>query len=470
MRYMALLFTFAAAGMPIAIGTDFNPATVQEVQATEAFRTLPPGSWLPDDPADSLYRQARSALQRNEFGRAAQLFHQIRDRYPSSGYTPDSYYWEAFALYRSGNTDQLRTAVELLRTQKAKHPNAGTIGDASTLEARIRGELARRGDQESAAWVADRARGAGDTDRAVGGRNGNRNEDDCGDDEDDIRVAALNGLLQMDADRALPILKRVLARRDPGSACLRRKAVFLVSQKQSAETEDILLGLVRNDPDQEVREQAVFWLSQVATEKSTSALDSILRDSRDPELQKKALFALSQQHNPRAGQILRDYAIRNDVDDEIREQAIFWLGQERSPENVAFLQSIYAKATSPDIKAKVIFSLAQMGGAETLRWIMNIALDEKEDIETRKQALFWAGQSGVAIADIVTLYGRIQDTEMKEQIIFVLSQRKESAAIDKLIDIARNDPDREMRKMAMFWVSQSGDPRAADMLQQILDQ
>jgi len=42
------------------------------------------------------------------------------------------------------------------------------------------------------------------------------------------KVAALNALLQMDADRAMPILTKVLERRDACSAGLRRKAVFLV--------------------------------------------------------------------------------------------------------------------------------------------------------------------------------------------------------------------------------------------------
>lgn len=474
MRYTAVLFTLAAAGMPAFFGIrgdsgiEAPRAVIQSVAADE-FRTVPPPSWLPDDPADSLYREARSALQRSEFTKAAQMFKQIRERYPRSEYVGDSFYWEAFSRYRMGGTDQLKTALDLLRAQQERFASTGTRSDAMTLEARIHGELARRGDENSAQWVADHARGPSS---GVGysGSGTRRQGSTCGDDEDDLRIAALNALLQMDADQAMPILKKVLARRDPGSECLRRKAVFLVSQKRSTETEDILLGLVRNDPDQEVREQAVFWLSQVATEKSVTALDSILRSSRDPEIQKKAVFALSQQSNPRASQILRDYALRNDAPAEIREQAIFWIGQHKSAENAAFLQRVFTQATNPDTKAKVIFSLAQMGGTENSRWILGVALDGKQDMETRKQALFWAGQSGAPLEDIVGLYGKVTDNEMKEQIIFVLSQRKESAAIDKLIDIAKNDPNSELRKKALFWVGQSHDPRAAEVLQSILEQ
>ncbi|MGE3525067.1 MAG: HEAT repeat domain-containing protein [Gemmatimonadales bacterium] len=472
MRYNAVLFTLAAAGMPAFFGVQAfrgidAPAVVVQAAAADGFRTVPPPSWLPDDPADSLYREARSALQRSEFSKAAQMFKQIRERYPRSEYVGDSFYWEAFSRYRMGGTDQLKTALDLLRAQQERFADTGTRSDAMTLEARIHGELARRGDENSAQWVADHARSTG---AGYSGSGARRQGSSCGDDEDDIRIAALNGLLQMDADQAMPILKKVLARRDPGSECLRRKAVFLVSQKRSTETEDILLGLVRNDPDQDVREQAVFWLSQVATEKSVTALDSILRSSRDPEIQKKAVFALSQQSNPRASQILRDYALRNDAPAEIREQAIFWIGQHKSAENAAFLQRVFSQTTNPDTKAKVIFSLAQMGGTENSRWILGLALDGKQDMETRKQALFWAGQSGAPLEDIVGLYGKVTDNEMKEQIIFVLSQRKESAAIDKLIDIAKNDPNSELRKKALFWVGQSHDPRAAEVLQSILEQ
>jgi hypothetical protein len=54
---------------------------------------------------------------------------------------------------------------------------------------------------------------------------------------------------------------------------------------------------------------------------------------------------------------------------------------------------------------------------------------------------------------------------MKEQVIFVLSQRRNStAAVDKLMEIARNDRDPELRKKAIFWLGQSRDPRVQQFL------
>ncbi len=214
----------------------------------------------------------------------------------------------------------------------------------------------------------------------------------------------------------------------------------------------------------------MFWLSQVGTERAVAALDSILRTSTDRQMQEKAIFALSQVNKGRASAALRAYAERNDAPTELREQAIFWIGQSNNADNARYLQTLYGTLREKELKEKVIFSLSQMNSAENARFIMNIALNESEDIEMRKQALFWAGQQGGSITDLVALYAKMTNPEMKEQLIFVYSQRNEKPAVDKLVDIARSDPDREMRKKALFWLSQSNDPRVAEILQQIIDQ
>ncbi len=437
------------------------------------------GAVAPDeqDPADSLWRAARRALNRGEYAGAADLFVEITRRYPSSSRAADAPYWAAFALYKTDDAGNLRLARNALATQRGRYPRAATLREASALLARIQTALAQQGDAEAAAWVADHAREAGSPTEGpskgeppTGGGPGKGGPCPNEDDEDDLRIAALNGLLQMDAANAVPILRKVLARRDPCAAVLRRKAVFLVSQKRTAETEDILLDAAQHDPDSEVREQAVFWLSQVPTERAVNMLDSILKTVTDEELQEKAIFALSQQHSPRAGQILRAYAERPDARPEAREKAIFWIGQQRSAENAAFLRSLYARLTDPDLRDKVIFSLSQMRGEDNLRWMMDIALNEREPVELRKKALFWAGQSGADLGQLAALYDRMQDAEMKEQLIFVYSQRHEPAALDALIKIAKGEQNRELRKKAIFWLGQSHDPRAAQVLLEIINQ
>jgi len=79
------------------------------------------------------------------------------------------------------------------------------------LAVRINGELAKRGNANSAEKVAEAAKGD-DTPCTRASRN---------DDDLEMRTAALNALLQMDAQSAMPILKGVLAKRDGCSAQLR---------------------------------------------------------------------------------------------------------------------------------------------------------------------------------------------------------------------------------------------------------
>jgi HEAT repeat protein len=489
MQYMQFGLALAAvAGLGDSwihpLRSDLDRVPAQETPADSVAPVLP-APWLQGDAADSVYRRAREMLNRRDYRTAASLFGQIPERFPRSGYAPDAFYWQAFALYRIGGDRELRQGIEALRRQRERFPKAATHGDAAALERRIQGELARRGDSEAAADIASAAEAAGGpvppippvpptppeppTPPAPRGRHEHEHSS-CSGSDDDMKVAALNALQQMDASKARPVLRKVLARRDSGSVCLRRKAVFLVAQQQEPGTEDLLLESVRTDPDSDVREQAVFWLSQVGTDRAVGALDSILRFSKDPEIQDKAVFALSQQDNPRAQQALRSYAEREGIPEGTREKAIFWLGQHQSAENATYLRSLYGKLKSQDLKKKVLFSLSQMGGEENGRWLLGVARDTSQNLEMRKQALFRAGQGGVSIDELTKLYANVNDKEMREQLIFVYSQRDEPAALDKLIDIAKSDPSPDLKKRALFWLGQSEDSRAVQALQDIIDQ
>ncbi|HEX7980673.1 MAG TPA: HEAT repeat domain-containing protein [Gemmatimonadaceae bacterium] len=434
--------------------------------AVETFATQPRAPWQADDPADSLYRAAREQLNRGDYRTAAKSFALIVDKYPKSTYAGDAMSWEAYANYSIGEPRQLRDALRVLDEQRRRYPKAATRGDADALTVRIKGALARQGDDQSAADIANRAKGT--TEQACSR---------SGDDDDDQRMAALNALLQMNAEGAVPILKQVLAKRDACSAGLREKAVFLLSQKRTPETEDIMLDVVRNDPSREVRKKGVFWLGQVNTDKAATALEQIMSSStQDDEMREQAVFALMQQHSARGQAAVRAIAQDPKAPESVREKAVFWLGQQKSPENAAFLRGMFDKlADAPEgssaesIRQKILFSLSQMRGEGNDKWLMEVAANPKHSVETRKKAIFSAGQAGVTTADLVALYPKLTDPELKGQLIWVLSEKRDGAAIDRLMQIAKSDPDREMRKKAIFWLGQSNDPRVKDFLLEIIN-
>jgi hypothetical protein len=154
---------------------------------------------------------------------------------------------------------------------------------------------------------------------------------------------------------------------------------------------------------------------------------------------------------------------------DLREKAIFWLGQKPSAENAAYLRSLYGKLGNQDLKEKVLFSLSEMQGQGNVAWLLNVAQNERESTDLRKKALFWAAQSGLTAADLASFYDRTTDQEMHEQIIFALSQLRGAAATDKLISIARTERDPDLRKKAIFWLSQSKDPRVGEVLMGIVN-
>src|SRR5919202_5555135 len=419
-----------------------------------SFAQVPPEPWGEAGPADSLYRLGREAINRGDFRRAATLFAEISAKYPRSQYAPDALYWRAFALYRAGRDDDLREALRSLAAQRARFPRAKTIGDARELAVRIRGVLAQQGDVESAEAVS---------------RVAARNQPCVRDDNDsEVRAAAMNALLQMDAESALPIIKQVLQKRDECSVALREKAVFLLSQKPSSETETLLLDVLHNDPSQSVREQAVFWMGQVHTDRAAAALEEIATSSPDMELREKAVHALHEQGSERAAALLRRLAESEQTPESVREQAIFWLGQRRSQENAAFLRGLFGRLgkaeRNDDIRKKVVFSLSQMRGIGNDRWLLNIALDTTYSEDVRGHALWTAGQAGIPGSDLVALYDRLTDAQVKEKLIWVLSESRDRAATDKLVEIAQKDPDREMRKKALFWLGQKNDPRVRQII------
>ena len=244
----------------------WDAADIQAVQGTAAEPAAsPPAAWLPADPADSLYKAARDALNRREYRTAADLFAQIPARYPKSGYAGDALYWQAFALYRrgpgAGAAHGARRAAAPARALRGRRHQGRRRRAGAADPGRARAGLRRRGraagDRRP---VALQARGAAGAARSARSRprlpkrpsrriTKHMDHDDRCSDDDDMKIAALNALIHMDSDKARPILTKVLARRDAASVCLRRKAVFLISQGDNEGTEEILLNTARTDPD-----------------------------------------------------------------------------------------------------------------------------------------------------------------------------------------------------------------------------
>ena len=106
--------------------------------------------------------------------------------------------------------------------------------------------------------------------------------------------------------------------------------------------------------------------------------------------------------------------------------------------------------------------------ADTGPDLVALVRDADAPIEARKQALFWAGHTSLATRDLVQLYDGLGPYSLREHYVFVISQRRDDAAVDKLIDVARHDADLEIRKRAMYGLGQTQDPRAVKFLRDLV--
>jgi HEAT repeat protein len=419
-----------------------------------------PAAWANGDPADSLYRVAREALNRGDYRRAAQLFNELTQRYPNSAYAYVSVYYEAFSRYRIGTTEELKAADRALRALAGR--NAPTTNgwrddnaDVNGLRTRIRGTLAMRGDSDAADMVEHTARQAGAS---------------CDQEDVMVRVEALNALSQMDAAAALPILRRVVERRDDCLVELRRRAVFMLARRGDTEATTLLIATAKTDPNVTVRSEAISYLPRMPGDAGLTALEDILRTADDERIQRTAVRAIMASENPRARTSLRGLLERRDASETLRMQVLEAYSRERStPEDAAYLRWLYPRSDSERMKAAIIGALARIGGKDNQDWLAAVVRNTSESSQLRSAALQRLSRSDIPVSEIDRIYDAADSRGMREQLISALASRKEPEATDKLIEIAKGSTDLDMRRLAINYLSRKNDPRATKLLMELIE-
>ncbi|HEX4684324.1 MAG TPA: HEAT repeat domain-containing protein [Gemmatimonadaceae bacterium] len=436
----------------------------------------PARGWAPNDPADSLYNLAREVLNRGDWGRAARMFQDLQRSYPKSVYEKDAEYWEAWSRYRIGTTDELKQSAKILEPLVARvSPNTGdnsntpyargygfTVGkrlsdsDILGLYARVNGVLAQRGDADAAAKVAKLAQ------QGVS----------CDQEDLQLRAEALSALTQMDPNQALPILHRVLDRKDECSASLRRNAVLILSRRTDPDATALLLQTAKSDPNIAVRSEAVSYLSRVPGDAGVNALEDILKTEQDERIQRAAVRGLMASDNPRARSSMRALLDRKDAALNLRLEALSSYNTDRATaDDAAYLRALYARADNDRLKTEIVNAIARVGGPENDQFLLTLVRNNNEPSNARSMALArLARSSTLSTADLAKLYDASAESyDMRSRIINILGSRKDQESTDKLIDIVKNSTVINHRMQAINALQSKKDPRATQALMDILD-
>jgi HEAT repeat protein len=386
---------------------------------------------------------------------------------------PAALYYQAFSLYRSGSSDELRAGLEALRAQQEKYPEAAADPDAATLRTRLYAALASRGDAQAAAAL--RAATASGT--------------ECDREDIDVRAEALNALAQINAPEARPTLKKVLARRDECSVNLRRRAVYILARDGTEASSADLLEVAKADPSPEVRHDAIVLIGRSPGTTTVRTLEQLFKDAPDDVTRESVLSALRQNGGPEARRALRGIVERGDLPERMRAEAIQQLGSgwEKGPdampgqmgpgsrrstggdEDAAYLRGLYPKTDSRMVKTAIISSVARIGGAASDQWLLGVAKNRDEDIGLRREALGRIRTSALSVDDLGKLFDALSERELRSAVVSQLANREEPAATDKLIEIARSGTDPVIRRQAIGALARKKDPRTTKLLLDLVE-
>lgn len=454
------------------VATTMSPIAPQAVRWNNKDRIALP-YFHQGEPEDSVYRLAHEYLNRGDYGRAALMFKDIAQKYPKSAYANDLPYYEAWARYRIGTTEELKTAVKLLEPRVSKFQgvvlassnSSNTVyfqkrgandGDVAGLYARINSALAARGDRDAADRVAKLAQAGTNV---------------CDRDEISVRTEAMSALTQMDPTQGLAIIRRVLDKKDDCTENLRQRAVFILgSRRGDAEAASLIANVAKTDPSKSVRIEAINWLPKLQGDAGVAALEDLLRADNDENIQRAVIRTLQSTDNAKARSSMRALIDRKDAPMNLRLEAINSFSSERATtDDAAYLRGLYGRTDNDRVKDAIISAVARMGGQENEQWVLNIARNPNETSQARASAISRLIRSNMAIGDVVKLYDAADSYNVRSQIINVLGSRKEPEATDKLIDIVKTGTVMNLRTQAINALTRKNDPRASQLLVEILD-
>jgi HEAT repeat protein len=367
------------------------------------------------------YDEATDALDDHEWRRAIALF---KDVARSGGAHADAaIYWTAYAQAKNGDrTDALATLLEL---QKA-FPKSKYIEDAKSLDVEIR-------------------QNAGQTVVV-------EHESD-----DDVKLMALNGLMNSDPERAIPILENIL--HSPSSSSkMKDRALFVLSQTNSPRATDMLSRIAKDGSNRELQSRALKYLGIMGGDNSRKILEDVYQSSNDINVKRTVLksFMVS-------GDRARLYSLaRAEQNPELRGDAVRQLGVMGARNELA---DLYNSETSIEVKKSIIQAMFIGGSADKLG---DLARNEK-NAELRVAAIKSLGLIGGERTSPIlkSLYDGDPNVDVRHAVITALFLHGDAKT---LVALGRAEKNPDLRKAIVTKLSIMNSKDAADFLLDILNE
>ena len=169
-----------------------------------------------------VYEEARRQLDQSRYDRAILMFTEVA---AMKGTRADAaLYWKAWSQNKSGQRAEALTTLSALTRDYQK---SRFLAQAKQLEAEVRRDSGQPASPESQT-------------------------------DDDLKLMAINALLESDADQAIPFLQKLL----DGTAApkLKSRALFVLAQSNSPKAREVLKGIARGNSTPELQSRAIEYL------------------------------------------------------------------------------------------------------------------------------------------------------------------------------------------------------------------
>jgi HEAT repeat protein len=275
-------------------------------------------------------------------------------------------------------------------------------------------------------------------------------------------AVTVNGLISVARNQALP--------RETRSTALSHVGRSDRLPTIPANVVETLVTVARDESDNlQVRKQAITVLGRLEHGTGVPQLIDLARQPNSVWLAREAMGVLASSGDPRARSYLRSAVQRDELSEEALAVAIRALGQQFSTQqDAALLRSLYPRLNSERSRDAVLASVADVGGAENVRWLLDLARNDNEVIARRRKALENASRAGAPIGELVRLYDQVSDHQLKDALISVYARSGERVAVDKLIAIAKGETNYNVRRRAISSLSTSDDPKVKEALRDLI--
>lgn len=149
---------------------------------------------------------------------------------------------------------------------------------------------------------------------------------------------------------------------------------------------------------------------------------------------------------------------------------IVWLGPVDSGASLTALSRLL-EASGDEVADSALTAVAFHADTRADALIEKRIFDRRVPEESRKQAIFWAGnareEAGYKLLERVL--SSEPDGDLREHAVFALTQSSVRGATDRIKRVALEDRDNQVRAQALFWLAQSNAPGAGEWIVGRLD-